>query len=109
MKKEGFFFLRTPVWEPDEANLLFNSVGSLCVSTRQRSLSDLNKQLSKEEASSEPENMRDGSPAKFRGRVTVSTSTHAVEGFQKKGFLKKKTLKEEKKSQHTVFDCFPIH
>lgn len=45
------------VWEPDEANLVFSSVGSLSLSLcRSLSLSDLNKQLSKEEASSRPVN-----------------------------------------------------
>lgn len=57
------------VWEPDEANLVFNSVGSLFLSL---SLSDLNKQLSKEEASSKLVHIQDGSKAKFKATVKVA-------------------------------------
>lgn len=52
---------------------MFSSVGSLSLPLLlSLSLSDLNKQLSKEEASSEPVNTHDGSKAKFRVTAQVA-------------------------------------
>lgn len=62
------------VWEPDEANLVFNSVGSL-------SLSDLNKQLSKKEVSSRPVNTQDGSKAKCTVTAKAVLKIKTVEGI----------------------------
>lgn len=64
------------VWEPDEANLVFNSVGSLSLS-----LSDLNKQLSKKEVYSKPVNTQDGSKAKCTVTAKVVLKIQTVEGI----------------------------
>lgn len=49
------------VWEPEEDNLVFNNVGFRSLSVPlSSSLSDLNKQPSKEEVSSKPVNTQDG-------------------------------------------------